>query len=52
MVSGGVVSALWPLLDAYTPVQINALVPAFIVSFLLIHLTAKIMDQRVRAAEY
>ncbi|NRA89838.1 MAG: hypothetical protein HRU43_01705 [Simkaniaceae bacterium] len=34
MVTGGTVSALWPLINPYLPVPIEPLLPAFILSLI------------------
>ncbi len=33
MLSGGLISALWPLINPFLPVPIEPLLPAFIISF-------------------
>lgn len=50
IISGGVIAALWPLTDNLMPVQINALVPAFLVSLLLIYTVTKITSKQEEKA--
>jgi len=33
MLSGGITSAFWPMINPYLPVAIEPLLPAFIISF-------------------
>lgn len=49
ILSGGAIAALWPLADGLLPVQINALVPAFIVSFILIYTVTKVASKKAVA---
>ncbi len=42
IISGGAIAAFWPIAQNYIPIEINALVPGFIIGLLLIHLTTKL----------